>query len=869
MKKLFLVDVSSMFFRAFYAIPLLTNPKGMPTNALYGFLSMTIKLLRELKPDYLAFCFDREGPSFRADLYPEYKAHRKEMPEELVPQIPYVRKLTEVLGIPILDQAGFEADDIIGTLTRKGRDHGLEVIIVSGDKDFAQLVSNFVSMHDTMKNVVYDSQKVNDKWGVEPHQMIDYLALVGDSSDNIPGVKGIGPKGAIRLLAEFKTLDGIYQNIDKISAQALKRKLSENKEMAYLSKKLVTIVDNIELGVEPEDLRLKPIDKEKLREALTELGFKSFEKNLLSEGTPKEMEMGSVGESDQSLEVQSREVVSSKANSQPRSVSAAKGKSGFLWREEHWTLQDLQAKVGPYSQIWGVLTDRGLLIGSGRRCGYVEGNDLEIGSLLNVKCLKWKGFDLKEVFRSLSLDHPVVDGDGMLAAYVVHPGRMESFDELYQRYMGKTLPDLASPAQIMTCHTDLERVLSQKLEEMDGEGIYHRLELPLVPVLYEMERKGIQIDVNELSRQSELLAVDLVQLESEIHQAAGESFNIGSPKQLAEILFVKMGIPAGKKTKSGYSTASEVIEKLAPQYPICGLVLKYRELAKLKSTYVDALPQLVVKGTQRVHTHFRQAATTTGRLSSVNPNLQNIPIRTERGRLVRKAFVAEEGKVFISADYSQIELRVLAHVSGDEGLIKAFQEDVDIHSATAAEIFSVSLREITPEFRRRAKAVNFGIAYGQGVYGLAEGLGISRSEAAAIIQRYFERFKKVKEYMSATVEEAKQRGFVQTIFGRRRYIEELKSPRPAIRAFGERAAINAPIQGTASDLVKMAMIQIYQEIEVPMVLQVHDELLFESPADMAEEQSLEIQRVMENIAQLKVPLKVNLAMGRNWEDAHA
>lgn len=863
MKKLFLVDVSSMFFRAFYAIPPLSSPKGMPTNALYGLLSMTIKLLRENKPDYMVFCYDRIEPSFRQGLYPEYKANRKEMPEELVPQVPYLKKMPEILGIAALDRLGYEADDLIGTLATMGRANNLEVTIVSGDKDFAQLVSPFTVLYDTMKNVKYDSQGVVGKWGVAPEQMIDYLALVGDSSDNIPGVRGIGPKGAIHLLNEFRTLDGIYQNIDKISAKAQKARLIENKDMALLSQKLVTIVQDIDLDFKWDDFRLKPIDKDRLRDFLLEMGFKSFEKSLLGEsnnniqaGLPKAVAINKMR----------KNLPDRKSDKQSNTEGKNKSQK---WIEKNWTIEELKSSIEPYSKIWGLKSDRGFLIGYKGRVGYADGEDREIGGALSGKFLKWKGFDLKEVFRSLQISDPLVVWDAMLAAYVLDPGSVDDFNQIYQRYCEKNVPDLASAGQIISCHSEIKFVLLEKLDEMGGKGIYEHLEIPLVPVLYNMEKQGIGIDVAELSEQGKLLAQDLSLLQIEIHKAAGQSFNIASPKQLGEILFEKMQIPAGKKTKSGYSTASDVIEKLAVEFPICGLVLKYRELAKLKSTYVDALPQLISKETGRLHTHYRQAATSTGRLSSVNPNLQNIPIRTERGRMVRKAFVADKGKFFISADYSQIELRILAHVTGDEGLVRAFKEDLDIHSATASEIFNLPLKDVTSEFRRKAKAVNFGIAYGQGVFGLAQTLGISRGESAEIIKKYFERFRKVKEYMTETVEKAKNNGFVETIFGRRRYIQELKSSRPAIRAFGERAAINAPIQGAASDLVKMAMIQLHEEIESPMILQVHDELLFECEEKVVESQSSEIKKIMEKVAKLDIPLKVNLAWGRNWEEAHS
>ena len=455
-------------------------------------------------------------------------------------------------------------------------------------------------------------------------------------------------------------------------------------------------------------------------------------------------------------------------------------------------------------------------------------------------------------------------------AYIVRAGDIGSFESVYEKYMGRRVPDLSSPLQWIEVHEELELVLREKLESSGGGArVLEEIELPLVPVLFEMEQKGVALNVNFLEDQKSILAVDIQELESLIHKEAGEAFNVGSTKQLAEILFQKMGLPPSKKTKTGYSTGSPVLEKLAPIYPICQKILEYRELTKLKSTYVDTLPLLVDAQTQRVHTRFRQAATTTGRLSSVHPNLQNIPIRTERGRLVRRAFVAPEGYHFISADYSQVELRILAHITGDEGLCRAFSEGEDVHTVTAMEVFNVKVADVTPDYRRVAKAINFGIAYGQGVFGLSEALGVSRGEAKEIIDNYFFKFKGVKEYMSSVLEAARTNGYVESLFGRRRYLDGLNSKNGAIRKAEERAAINAPIQGTSSDIVKKAMLALYQEVSLPMIIQVHDELLFECPIGDVEEQCHVIKEVMESAVELKVPLEVNTASGASWEEAHA
>jgi DNA polymerase-1 len=880
MKKLYLVDASNMFFRAFFAIPPLTNDKGMQTNALYGFLAMTVKLVREVKPDYLVYCFDRKEPSFRADLYDEYKANRDEMPDALVPQIPYLKKLTDLLGICQVEMAKYEADDVIGSLAHLGRKAGVQVVIVSGDKDFAQLVDPSISLYDTMKDVRTDAEGVKAKFGITPKQMIDYLAIVGDSSDNVPGVKGIGPKGAEKLLNEYGDLDGVYKNIDKIKG-AMQTKLIESKKMAYLSQKLVTIVTDLDLKLKLDDLKMRGIQREALSEIFQELKFQSFEKKLFSEA--------SLASSDEKEELQAKASAAAKASKAGKrtenkadealkgvekaaKASAAKVKAKSLskhakWVEEEWTLEQLQAGVEPYSDLWAILNERGLILGIPGKVLKVAAPEVEIGEVLRGKNLKWRGFDLKEVFKALKVPNSRADWDSQLAAYVIRPAAIESFEKVYQQYCEKTLPDLATNVDILMAHLELENDLRHKLKEQEAEPVLEKLDLPLVPVLADMELKGVRIDTGFLKDQSKELAKDIKVLETAIFKEVGETFNIASPKQLGHVLFEKLKLPKGRKTKTGWSTDSDVLEGL--EHPLAKMVLDYRELSKIKSTYVDAIPALVNPETERVHTHMQQAATATGRLSSINPNLQNIPIRTDRGRAVRKAFIADKGNCLISADYSQIELRILAHITEDPGLMKAFQDDLDIHTATASEVFSVKLKEVTSDMRRAAKAVNFGIAYGQGAFGLSETLGISRGEATDIIGRYFNRFAGVKNYMDDVVVTAVDRGYVETLFGRRRYLDELKSSNQNIRKFGERAAINAPIQGTASDLVKLAMIELHQSLGFPMLLQVHDELLFEVPKDDQVEVCKEVKATMESIYKLKVPLKVNVASGKNWEDAHS
>jgi DNA polymerase I len=897
MKKLYLVDVSGMFFRAFYAIRPLSTPSGLPVNALYGYLSMTVKLLREIKPDYMAFCFDRAEPSFRKEIDPNYKAHRKEMPADLVPQVPYVRKLTEALGIPCFDRLGFEADDIIGTLTHFGREQGLEVVIVSSDKDFGQLVRPFVTMYDTMKDVRYDEAGVLEKWGVEPRKIIDFLAMVGDSSDNVPGVAGIGEKGAQKLLSQFDSLDSIYENLESVSGAALKNKLVAGKGDAYLSQKLVTIVCDIPLGVKLDDLKMKPIERDELRQLLHELDFKSFARTLLgaeaqesttSFGTSFGSSAGpSAGPSAEPVVANVASPVGPITSEGPGAASPSPQTSDHApsvglhvgpIHEKRLQLSELNSWLKPEAVTWALQTERGSYLAQAyedthERGGWtiaeIAADGQELGQLLDEKKLRLRGFDIKDFCRRHQMKHPIVDWDQMLAAYVVRAGHIEAVAPLFMLYNGEPIPELPSPTQLLLAHLKLETQLRRKVASLHAEKVLFEIEQPLVPILVSMEEAGVLIDTVELKTQSLSLGRDLQILEKEIHAEAGVVFNIGSPKQLGQILFEKMKMPTGKRTKTGFSTDNEVLEKLVAEFPITAKILHWRELSKLRSTYVDALPQLVSNVDGRVHTTFNQALTTTGRLSSTNPNLQNIPIRTERGNLIRKAFVAPPGRELLSADYSQIELRILAHITGDEGLVRAFEQGLDIHAATAAEVFEVPIADVTPEMRRKAKAVNFGLAYGQGAFGLAESLGIGRAEATEIINRYFARFSGVKTFMTDIVEEAKKKGYVETVFGRRRYIDELFAKSPAVRKFGERAAINAPIQGTASDLVKMAMIKVGLPEHSQPIMQVHDEIVLEVDSGHLESVSSRVKTDMESVAQLRVPLKINVGHGTNWDAAHS
>jgi DNA polymerase-1 len=881
-KKIYLVDVSSMFFRAYYAIRPLTTPAGVPVNAVYGFLSMVTKLFKEEKPDYMVFTYDRKEPSFRKNLYAEYKANRTAMPDDLAVQIPYIKKLADFLGIPALEVPDFEADDIIGTLVHLGLKHHNEVVIVSGDKDFGQLIQKHVVLFDTMKDVKYDEAGVIEKWGVPPEKFIDYLAIMGDTSDNVPGVDGIGPKGAQKLLQQFGSVEDIYENIDKVEPKGIREKLIRSKDNAFLSKKLVTIATNVPLSENFEDYHLKPIQADNLRALLQELNFKSFEKTLLGEnggagslhdsihgGKPSAAVTGEPVEPKEPVaHTKSNQEVDVPGEIKISTLSAEvmeKVEKYLQLKETAISAEALLAKLQNKDSLWGFADERGLFIGRDMELWAIEGGYESLGPGTDAKHIQWSGFDLKTFFHQIKAEHPAVAWDSSLAAYVVRAGDSSDFGAIYKKFIGAALPEFATPSQLYKAHVELQHVLQDRLSLFDGEKIVRDLELPLVPVLLRMENKGIRIDVEALKIQSAELTGEIAELEKEIHHLAGESFNVGSPKQLGVILFEKMKLPSGKKTKTGYSTGEDVLEKI--EHPIAKKILQWRELSKLKSTYVDALPDIMMPD-GRVHTSFNQALTTTGRLSSTQPNLQNIPIRTERGQRVRQAFIADQGKKLLSMDYSQIELRILAHISDDPGLQRAFREDLDIHAATAAEIFNVDLKSVTSDQRRSAKAVNFGIAYGQGAFGLAENLGISNKEAKEIIERYFAKFAGVREYINNTVKLAHENGYVETLFGRRRYIEELNSKNPMLKKFGERAAINAPIQGTASDLVKKAMIDIGATVPVDMLLQVHDEVIFEGTEAVLQQHVPALVTIMENVMQLKVPLKVNYAIGNNWDEAH-
>jgi DNA polymerase-1 len=839
-KKLYLVDVSSMFFRAFFAIRELKNSQGMPTNALYGFLSMTIKLLKEFKPTHMVFCGDRKEASFRKDLDPRYKANRSEMPEDLGIQIPYIHKLTEVLGIPKLDKEKYEADDVIGSLAVWGEKNDFEIVIVSGDKDFAQLINENVTMFDPMKNKVLDVEAVKTRYGVTPAQFIDYLAIVGDSSDNIPGIKGVGPKGAEKLLSDFNDLDGVYKNLDKLKGATLK-KVEAAKDEAYLSQKLVTIVKDLELYDDPDQASLKGVNHKELEKLFDELEFQSFMKNFKKEN----------GKNDETSEEES-------TVSEEVEITELK-KAG-----------DIKKAYKDSKNLTHLQTDRGGFLVTEEGKFYLLPYDgdflVSLGNFLVEKKISLKGFGLKSFVRSTENVDVVISDDIKLMCYSISSDNWD-FKKAYKHFCNEELPEFATVGDQYSALIDLETEVLKKLKGKSLQ-LYSDIEKPLQNILLQMELEGVLIDTKLLAAQSEELDARIKKITVSVHEMVDKPFNLASPKQLAKVLFEDLGLTPIKKTKTGFSTNTDVLEKLKEEHPMPDLIIEFRELSKLKSTYVDALPKLVNAKTGRIHTTYNQALTTTGRLSSVNPNLQNIPIRTAEGRRIRKAFVAKKDHVLVSADYSQIELRILAHISKDKGLTEAFINGHDVHSKTAAEVFSVDLDKVTSEQRRVAKAVNFGIAYGQGPYGLAEALGISRKEGKDIIESYFSKFGGVKDYIENTIEQARTDLYTETLLGRKRDLPELESTNKMLQKFGERAAINAPIQGTASDLIKLAMIEAVKKVESKLLLQVHDELIFEVHKDKLESEMAIIKEVMETIYILDVPLTVGLDQGLNWDDAH-
>lgn len=869
MKKLLILDANSIVNRGFYAVRPLTNKDGLNTNAIFGFLNIFFKYFDEIKPDYVAAAFDVSAPTFRHKMYDGYKATRHKMPDELREQIPVLKDVLSAMNIPILELAGYEADDIIGTVSRVCEEQEVNCCVLTGDRDDLQLASDKTHIHlvitkmGNTETTVYDHKKVFEKYGVTPSEFIDLKAIMGDSSDNIPGVKGIGEKGATALITSFHSIEGVYENIEDASiTKSVRAKLQENKDDCFMSKVLATIDRNVPIEFDIEKTQVAPYNEPKLYEILSMLEFKSFIKK-----------MGLLGESakekSKGFEAEIRVLSGNKL------ISALSGENVSFYYDKMsekfaFCKGEKEAFVAPFYENKKVI--KSFLESDSKKCTH----------------------GLKEVIAQMSkrgVEIKNVDFDTEIGAYLIEPSR-KSYDleGLTADYLDVLLTETASEGDQLSLDAMMDsgdetslgayalavfKLSEYEAQEMKKRGSYElfeTIEMPLVYVLATMEQEGIAVDIDKLTEFGEMLKSEQKKLTDEIYGYAGHEFNINSPKQLATVLFEELDLKAVKKTKSGYSTNAEVLEKLKWMHPIVEKILEYRKITKLNSTYVEGLIPAIDKKDGKIHSSFNQTVTVTGRISSTEPNLQNIPVRTELGREMRKMFIASnEDHVLVDADYSQIELRVLAHIADDENMQEAFLADFDIHSATAAKVFSVDKSEVTQEMRSAAKAINFGLVYGMGEFSLSQDLHISVKKAKEYIEDYLGSYPNVQKYMKETVDFAKENGYVTTMFGRRRDIPEIKASNFQTRAFGERVALNTPVQGTAADIIKLAMINVYKRLNKEnltskLILQVHDELIIEAPKSEVDKVCVLLREEMEKAANLSVPLKVDMKVGRSWYD---
>jgi len=888
LKKLFLIDGSSYIFRAFFAIRGLSTAKGLPSNAIFGFTSMLLKILRDRKPDGVAVVFDTKAPTFRTELYKDYKANRPKMPDDLAVQIPYIKKIVEAFRIPSLEQEGYEADDLIGTIAKKAEQEGLEVVIVSGDKDLLQLVSTQVTVLDTMKDAYKGLREVQERFGVSPELLPDIMGLAGDSIDNIPGVPGIGEKTAVALIKRFGSLDSLLEKVHEADEKELKKKVKENlmahKDQALLSRDLATIDTHVPLEIRWDDFLLSLPDEETLRPLFKELEFHKFLQELFTQKTVSYENYHLITEEEEfeqvvaNLQKADRFSVDLETTSRDPIIAKVVGLSFSYRPHEAYYIPVGHDYPGVPPQLpasW-VLERLKPMLEDAAKGKY--GQNIKYDYLvLRRHGVKVSGIAFDTMLASYLLD-PTKRSHSLEAIaqeYLEH--QMITYKEVTEKGQGFQKVGLQQAMEYSAEDADvtflLAEMLMKKLDEKGLKDLFIQIELPLVEVLAEMELWGVKIDPDHLLELSKELEARLWNLQKQVFDLVGEEFNINSTQQLGRILFEKLRLPVIKKTKTGYSTDVGVLQELAKEHELPRVVLEYRSLSKLKSTYVDALPKLIEPSTGRVHTSYNQTVTATGRLSSSDPNLQNIPIRTEDGRRIREAFVPEDNWWMISADYSQIELRILAHLSRDTTLIEAFQRGEDIHARTASEIFGLSPDKVTPHMRREAKVINFGIIYGMSPYGLANELGVETKVAAKYIDEYFRRYQGVKSYLDGILKDAKKKGYVTTLYKRRRYLPEINSSNRAARQFAERTAINTPIQGTAADLIKIAMNRIYRRIknenlQTKLIMQVHDELVLESPPDEAEKVEQMVKKEMEGVIEMVVPLKVSVERGRNWGQIH-
>jgi len=869
MEKLLLIDGMASAYRAFYAIRGLTTSRGFPNNAVFGFIQILRKVLAEYQPDYVAIAGDAKGPTFRHELYKEYKAQRKPMPPDLSVQIPLLKRVAEGYRIPWLELPGYEADDILAWLTLQARERGVKTYILTGDKDMMQLVDEMVLVISPHKDgKIFDAAAVEDHYGIPPSKVGDLLALMGDSSDNVPGVPGVGAKTAVKLLKEYHTLEGVLEHAGEVKNSRVRENLSTYADQARFSRQLVELKTDLPLERKWEDLRVREPDLERLRELFSELEFKKLLQEVLPDESPR-ISTRRLEDADAC-----RELVDDLTRAGEFAIRVRSDGFGFMVARP--TGLAVSYKKG--EAVFIDLTDEAFREDILSIFRPVLENE-EVGKIAHG------AKSLNHIFLNVGITLRGILWDNLLASYLLQPSRPEhDLGMLSWEFLNHPIipprekeNDLfdSGEDEIVLCEEaaadfELKSVLEEKLKEGELLELLRDMELPLSAILVEMERNGIRLDRSQFDRLAHSIEEELSTLVEKLYELAGEEFNLNSPKQLRRILFDKLGLPPKKKTKTGYSTDVSVLTQLAEEHELPGLILKYRGLFKLKSTYLDPLPYMINPETGRIHTTLHQAVTATGRLSSSAPNLQNIPIRGEMGREVRMAFVpGDPGWRFLSADYSQIDLRVMAHLSEDPLLLEAFRNNEDIHTFTASLIFSLSLDEITTEMRRRAKTVNFGIIYGMGAFGLSRDLNISFQEADVFIKSYFEKYAGVAEYISRTIKEVKERGYVTTLFHRRRYIPELSSDQENIRRFGERTAVNTPIQGTSSDIIKLAMIEVSKKLhregfDARLLLQVHDDLLFECPADELPRLSKMVRIAMEEVVTLSVPLRVDIKVGKNW-----
>ncbi|OIN96940.1 DNA polymerase I [Candidatus Desantisbacteria bacterium CG1_02_38_46] len=869
-KKLFLIDGQNLIYRAFYALPRLTNSKGVPTGAVYGFANMLLKIIKEEFPDYIAVVLDLPGPTFRHKIYKEYKGTRQKTPEELTAQIPLIKDIIKGFNISIIEKPGYEADDCIGTIaTRAGRD--FDVYIVTGDKDALQLVNDNVCVMNRKpdEKIVYNIEEVKSAFGVQPQAIVDILALAGDVSDNIPGVKGIGEKTAVKLIGQFGSIENLLKNLNEVP-EVLAGKIKEHIEDVKLSKELVKIDIDVPLEVEIEVLKKKEPNNARLLELFTELEFSRLLKEVSSQG-----ELFAVPEG-QREEEPAKSFVEGASLRMESAGGSVKGEV----IEKNEDLEILLSRIKKNKFLGFDLTtvhdpEQGrrveiCIVCDGRVYFLKDGNLFnKLKPLFESEEIEKIGYNLKEKIIVLRRNNSVPKGfdfDLTIASYLLEPER-------YSTELSKAIISWGEHSinpqmlNLFSLKEDLDTLL-KKNELFD---LFKNVEMPLIEVLAQMEIDGIKIDTDYLVELGKRLETDIGKISHKIYNLAGEEFNINSPKVLRQILFEKLKLPPDRKTKTGYSTDVDVLKKLAVKHELPANLLDYRQLTKLKSTYVDALPKLLNSLTGRVHTSFNQTGTVTGRLSSSEPNMQNIPVKTEIGREIRRVFIPEDGWLFISADYSQIELRVLAHLSSDENLVESFKQDEDIHLRTASEIFGLPIDKVNNSMRNRAKVVNFGIVYGMSSFGLSQELGISKDESQVYIDTYFLKYHGVARYIREILKDAGGKGYVRTLLGRIRYTPSITSQNRTVRQMAERTAINSPIQGTASDLIKLAMVNIYRQLDdkglkTRILLQIHDELLFESPLDEVEQACKLIEKEMREVYKLKVPLKVDIKKGSNWRD---